>query len=112
MSDREKLIELLWTHPCAGIDCATCERLVEVDCDTAALADKLLAAGVTFAKDTDDFGKWIPVTERLPARNETVLILEVRSVDTSFYNEELDGWGYGHDNPSHWTPLPPMPWEV
>ena len=74
MTDREKLIELLWTHPCDGIDCSTCERLVEVDCDTAAMADKLIANGVTFATDTNVGGKWISVEDRLPETEGNYLV--------------------------------------
>lgn len=51
---KEKLIELLRVHPCSGIDCEKCEKF-GANCWLAALAEKLIANGVTVAdgKDTD-----------------------------------------------------------
>ena len=72
MTDREKLIELLWSHPCDGKECAFCEHL-EPDCDAAAMADKLLASGVTFAKDTNVPSKLISIYDREPENGDLVL---------------------------------------
>ena len=130
MSDREKLIELLWTHPCAGIDCATCERLVEADCDTAALADKLLANGVTFATDS----KWISAEDRLPEQTLRCLVYQkspfkyeglvsIATFTTSFRGlrgDPMNGkqvwYKYDYlcgdcviDDITHWMPLPEPP---
>ena len=52
------------------------ELLETLFCSAAALdlADYLIANGVTFATDNNVGSKWIPVSERLPADDEIVLI--------------------------------------
>ena len=69
--------------------------------EMAALADFLIANGVTFVEKSAAFGKWIPVTEQLPiftpGRRRSVLVtLEDREgkrlVTTAKYNEEFDEW--------------------
>lgn len=115
MTDRKKLIELLdafstpitlneeklldWTIPMAGL--------------RRAIADYLLANGVTFATD-NNVGRWIPVTERLPERGKVVLACGSRGgIYTAFYK----GSRYWHKlnsrshfcEPTHWMPLPEPP---
>ena len=81
MTDREKLIALMVEAEslCAAIDCydgAVCEYAGEINGCAAFRADHLLAHGVTFATDNNVGGKWIPVTERLPEKEDTYWVLQ------------------------------------
>lgn len=70
-NDRERLIELLAraTMLCEKIcseydDCYMCPAVKDTFCcKHGIVADRLLASGVTFAPDTNDGSKWVPVTE-------------------------------------------------
>lgn len=75
MTDREKLIELVSG---SGILCEICRENSFQYC-AEALADHLLDNGVTFATDTNDGGKWIPVTE--PPKKEWEYFTELNDWD-------------------------------
>lgn len=114
MADREKLIELLNTH---------CDYAGHVDCKedcAGCLADHLIANGVTFATDTNDGGKWVPVSERLPEEYEMVLTyLPERRTKMNIREGWLTRYGFwesstGKRNPgevTHWMSLPGAPKE-
>lgn len=73
MPDREKLIELIGdTYIPIRRGDAEVGRYTILPCEVNAIADHLIANGVTFVTD-NNVGKWIPVTERLP--EEDVLVL-------------------------------------
>lgn len=119
MTDREKLVELLLSGEktvqcehspevnCDGMKCAFCER-VEI-------ADRLIANGVTFATDTKDGGKWIPVTERLPKQQGFYLVAHQRSgcvAERFYYKDCPDLFVKTTGDPvTHWMPLPEPPKE-
>ena len=114
MTDREKLIELL------------CDYFSGCITSDVKLADYLLDNGVTFATGTNDGGKWIPVTERLPEKNGEYLCRYVFDdvFDMPFYQalyyyavekrphfqHELEG-GSPKMKVTHWMPLPEPPKE-
>lgn len=60
-----------------------------------AIAEYLLANGVTFAKSTNALNKWIPVSERLPGDDETVLCY--RAQDDMRVAELLCGYKVQND---------------
>lgn len=106
MTDREKLIELI--HDCRAMD-GYGQDLVERQ------ADHLIAHGVTVQR-------WVPVTERLPEKEDTYLVYTERgSVYSShFYTEMKFASGYvreaswsqrGKVKVTHWMPLPEPPKE-
>lgn len=122
MTDREKLIELLWDHPCDGKECVFCERNLEADCEVGAMADKLLANGVTFAKDIDVPSKWISVKDRLPELEKYKLSKLVlawipdhgRCFALRYDNGKGEQWfsgGVEQPDITHWMPLPEPPKE-
>lgn len=97
MTNREKLIELIGqVQYLGGLELA--------------LADHLLANGVTFQK-------WIPVSERLPREYKAVIAwTEYHEIGEAQYNgkhfEWLDDEGdYDHAHVTHWMPLPEPPKE-
>jgi hypothetical protein len=114
---REKLIELLEND-----DCPLLYVLGE---NVGALADYMIANGVTFAKDIDVPSKWIPVTERLPdlipcgagtAYSEAVNVLTTgRKVLTAIWDgtsfiADAEFWESEGEGITHWTPIPlPLP---
>ena len=136
MSDtREKLIEILISHPDIGMTDTVAEMI----------ADYLIDNGVTFATDNfvgdkwaptaakdpnvstkdvpdTDFGKWIPVSERLPEVREDVLCYRcIKNVSLTFDVYTYLGNGQWEDTYgnldeeikpiSHWMPLPEPPKE-
>lgn len=92
MTDREKLIELIGqVQYLGGLELA--------------LADHLLANGVTFQK-------WIPVSERLPEHGQEVIIYtgniqKPTVLAYQFWNPKYDTWAHV----THWMPLPEPPKE-
>jgi hypothetical protein len=128
MTDREKLIEIISG---SGILCEICGENTLTYC-AEALADHILANGVTFATDTNDGCNWISVEERLPekefeefteqmdwdvypclcaAKNH---VSGIRYVAKLFY----DGSNFVDDefvrytsSVTHWMPLPEPPKE-
>ena len=112
---REKLIELIGEHQCI-------RNPFDGECDNncnACLADHLIANGVTV---TDNNGKWIPVTERLPKPFTPVLVyrksfgtlppyikvdkMVLWNDDTQVWTDEMETW---KSVTTHWMPLPEPP---
>ena len=101
---REKLIELL----------EEAEGQVNNDVPTLEqIADHLIANGVTIATENNVGGKWIPVTERLPADWCPVLVIvrEVGEPLLGSYRENVwfhERWNTTFINGAvtHWMPLP------
>ena len=108
--ERQKLIEL--------VTAALCNQSAEE------VADHLIANGVVISKmETPTMQKWIPVTERLPDKDGSYLVLNKRkyifdakyeSIYKSFgdWHEFVDGAGdewitFGEI--THWMPLPEPP---
>ena len=118
MKTKERLMELLSDIPLGFFrgSAAFSKRLAEQ------IADHLIANGVTIAEDTNVPAKWIPVSERLPSKSESVLALSPE------YMEYQIGWlaeceeeqcgivcvGDGVElyRITHWMPLPEPPKEV
>lgn len=121
MSDtREKLIEILISHPDIGMTDTVAEMI----------ADYLIDNGVTFATDnfvgdklTPTADRWIPVSERLPEKEDFYIVfMHEPGVEEPFvwhgYYKPSEGWEvrdvYGDlfdGNPTHWMPLPAPPKE-
>lgn len=110
MNDREKLIKLIQS---AVDGCA--------EYWAGLIADHLLANGVTFVPD-NNFGKWIPVTERLPETDGHLCTCFVWINDLkrgrSFAMEAMtDGIDFGNtingavitNLVTHWMPRPEPP---
>jgi hypothetical protein len=101
MTDREKLIELI------------CDYFSGCVTSDVKLADYLLDNGVTFATDTNDGGKWIPVTERLPKEQGFYLVAHQRSrcvAERFYYQDCPDLFVKTTGDPvTHWMPLPEPP---
>lgn len=118
MTDREKLVELLQDGHNSVWGWFPNNAIM------LSLADYLLANGVTFATDTNDGGKWIPVSERLPDNKEHDWVLAQVVEDNGFMHvpkvmeyrqkrndwyEETYGWLSEHNGAfivTHWMPLP------
>ena len=105
MAMREKLAELI--EECSIPVRAASGRIMAhyaVYGDEAKhLADHLIANGVTLQK-------WIPVTERLPEKESTVLVYRAdEGIELCKYyprlTVEIGDW----DNVTHWMPLPEAP---
>lgn len=105
MTDREKLVELIGqVQYLGGLELA--------------LADHLIANGVTFAKDTN-VHSWIPVTERMPHQFVSVLACIPCEHPLPMVKEAYfaDGcWAtrmaiFSDKDVSHWMPLPEPPKE-
>lgn len=80
------------------------------------IADHLIANGVTLDNQVSS-SKWIPVSERLPKRNEKVLVCDTREDYVSIWENFEDGLWYGDDviwateDITHWMQLPEPPKE-
>lgn len=55
--------------------------------------------------------KWIPVTERLPDDDETVLVYKPLAKGTTIEIQVTQGWCINPSIMSHWMPLPKPPKE-
>ena len=108
---REKLIELLYNaDDNAYWDTSNIDFLGKI-------ADHLIANGVTFATDnnvgdkmTPTADKWIPVTERLPEREQEVIVYAGNVLKPSvycyhFWEADMDSWA----RVTHWMHLPEPP---
>ena len=106
MTDREKLIELLMQKG-FGVEGASIA------------SDHLLANGVAIADKTAEVEKtqWIPVAERLPENDTTVLVyrptMAIKIMPSYYYNRFCAGALnlYGDEVITHWMPLPEPPKE-
>lgn len=105
MTDREKLIALLK----AGHEAFY--KIFDPHMDYfGALADHILANGVTFAADTNDGGKWISVEDRLPDRNDQIIAFYETMRDTQAAIQIHKAWAMT-ESCTHWMPLPEPPKE-
>ena len=105
---REKLIELLETVVSPKELLCDGEVLVS----TSRVADHLIAHGVTFATDNNVGSKWIPVTERLPKREDANLYESVLAINKEDGVPRSWIWDIVVDYPkefTHWMPLPEPP---
>ena len=118
MTDREKLIELIEdTYIPIRRGDAEVGRYTMLPCEVDAIADRLIANGVTFATDNNVGSKWIPVTERLPEPWKWVLCYcEAGVIEMLRYDEFIDEWGsvnlnraFKKEYVTHWMPLPEPP---
>ena len=114
---REKLIKLLCEVQDYGTK-NTCEGwsiTVETK-DNCRIADHLIANGVTLDNQVSS-SKWIPVSERLPKRNEKVLVCDAREDYVSMWECFDGGLWLGDEiiweteDITHWMHLPELPKE-
>lgn len=117
---KDKLIELMFEGALLAdancdkqTECEKCQYNAPNGCRWGAIADHLIANGVTVQK-------WIPVTERLPNKNEDVLcyrdghigeLMDVYTyVDDKYWE---DSYGYlcraEDEGITHWMSLPELP---
>ena len=113
MDVREKLVGLLKTDACpAPFMCdPACRYYGFGDCFPDRFADYLLDNGVTVQE-------WIPVTERLPDKNNRWVLclcvsgaMEVLKFDYTMWNwdAQYPGRCYMENYVTHWMPLPEPP---
>lgn len=119
---RERLAEIIWDvdfKEMTTVWCGTARNATYVK------ADWMMERGVTIAEDTNvptndvpdtDFGKWIPVSERLPEDCETVLVYAVGYMELGWYDTDNGEWRsdeytWDADEVTHWLPLPQTPKE-
>lgn len=107
MTDREKLIEILVSLN------------LPYECDEALgwMADKLIANGVTFAKDTDVPSKWMSASEPPKEPMEYIVMIQggVNATTLLFdgglwFEEDADGWRTYYAV-THWMKMPEPPGE-
>lgn len=112
MSDREKLIELfndagemLAVDEAVAAELSGCENGWIKD-KMGFIADNLISNGVTVQK-------WIPVSERLPEKNTTVIAATDYGVvfQALYAYDGWDLWEGNEVNITHWMPLPEPPKE-
>ena len=99
---RTKLLKLLRTAP-----------YIEGTVSFETLVDHLIANGVTIGKDNNVPGKWIPVTERLPERNNSVIAATDNGIvfQCVYAYDGWDLWEGNTVNITHWMQLPEPPKE-
>lgn len=114
MTDRERMIDLIGKFASGPMSA------------TEALANYLIANGVTFATETNVGSKWISVEDRLPEVDVTVLTIVtgkphpnvtlINAYELGEYDPEgwiLEMWPEWMDaKVSYWMPLPEPPEEV
>lgn len=115
MTDREKLIELIYrahhNASCVIAHDGSEEEAIEEE------ARYLIANGVTFATDTKVGDKWIRVDDRLPENDARVLVCDTREDYVSSWEYFGDGLWFGDEviwateDITHWMPLPEPPKE-
>ena len=105
MNDREKLIDML-------------KQMGKKEREQGGVtwydvADHLIDNGVTFGKDTNVPTKWIPVTERLPEKNTSVITATDNGIvfQCLYAYDGWDLWEGNEVNITHWMPLPELPKE-
>lgn len=107
---REKLIDEAIAHFDYGV---THDIFSEPVTTYAKLAGAALAY-IRHVPDTD-FGKWIPVSERLPESGQHVLcVLKNGGLDICQWCSFDKSWSNDHDwcqekDVTHWMPLPELP---
>lgn len=89
----------------AGLDCRE-----EMHKEVLALLERLTAENAALREKQ----RWIPVTERLPDDDATVLtykngILEVQKYEKGRNGWICNGWFWSLANVTHWMPLPEVP---
>lgn len=115
-------------HCGADKPCGECPYRKEVDSCIGMIARDALSYIRQLESQIADLGKkvpkWIDVDERLPDKNENVLIAANGYVHSAAYYEYSDGMafstetgddifcaGHGKDKVTHWMPLPEPPKE-
>ena len=99
-----------------GAPCEKCHVVGKKDCveavNTAAaeLIERLTAENTVLREKQ----RWIPVTERMPDDDATVLtykngILEVQKYEKGRNGWICNGWFWSMANVTHWMPLPEAP---
>lgn len=139
MTVREKLVELLgdYSGDCAKPGrCHECEYYhLGNDCVTHALADYMIAKGVTFADRLEEkqaTSDWMPVAEPPKTSGRYLVLFEDGHCIDAEYDQQEDGeWQFGlwhswfdqhdiglfyhewisYDGITHWMPLPAPPKE-
>lgn len=123
MTDREKLIELLYS---ADVPHLVKRRTGKGITTVEDVADHLIANGVTFAKDTDAPSKWISVEDDKPKRRGEYFVsyvftdCEMRFYGAAFWNDGLETNGYvtgphfsnegvNGMKVTHWMEIPKLP---
>lgn len=124
MAEKQKLIDLLegFSFPVTVNGEPLSEWTIPMPQIRKALADHLLASGVTFATDTNVGSKWISVEDRLPELEKYKLSKLVlawipdhgRCFALRYDNGKGEQWfsgGVEQPDITHWMPLPEPPKE-
>lgn len=105
MTDREKLIELLFDVP----------EVTVYNRAAPKIADYLISNGVTFAKGTDVPSKWNSMEDRFPGIHERVLVwCESKTIEKHVTACTYMGDGKFSRHVrfvTHWMPMPQPPKE-
>lgn len=92
MTDREKLIDIIFHTPCVVVSSSTAAEHI---------IDNLIANGVTFVTDKNDGSKWIPASE-LPETDDEVLVW-FEYFRYGSYNRMFRTIGIGHTFRGEWS---------